>query len=207
MVTWKSTWRYVSSVSFQSFYSRWLLKCILFYYLNLWQELPLLSLRLQIQLQPYGIKLDTSKFEAMIQEDNDIGNVMRFCGDLLFHPDEDPDTLDRSKDDGSVDSELTFDFESFCRQMDEEAELKMSYADKVSMISVEGKYYLPLSFTLPNSFPSLFQTPFVLSLYHRQVLSRICGSSKGQEDDNNAKSQQEGATTQDNPAGSQEEAD
>ena len=34
------------------------------------KELPLLSLRLQIQLEPYGIKLDTNKFEAMILEDN-----------------------------------------------------------------------------------------------------------------------------------------
>jgi len=34
------------------------------------QDLPLLSLRLQIQLDPYGITLDTDKFEAMIREDN-----------------------------------------------------------------------------------------------------------------------------------------
>ena len=34
------------------------------------EELPLLSLRLQIQLEPYGIKLDASKFKAMIKEDN-----------------------------------------------------------------------------------------------------------------------------------------
>ena len=34
------------------------------------KELPLLSLRLQIQLEPYGIKLDTSKFVDMIKEDN-----------------------------------------------------------------------------------------------------------------------------------------
>ena len=34
------------------------------------KELPVLSLRLQIQLDPYGIKLDTRKFETMIREDN-----------------------------------------------------------------------------------------------------------------------------------------
>lgn len=34
------------------------------------KELPLLTLRLQIHLDPYGIKLDTSKFEAMIRENN-----------------------------------------------------------------------------------------------------------------------------------------
>lgn len=34
------------------------------------KEVSLLSLRLQIQLSPYGIKLDTAKFEAMVREDN-----------------------------------------------------------------------------------------------------------------------------------------
>ena len=34
------------------------------------KELPYLSLRLQIQLDPFGIKLDTSKFESMVREDN-----------------------------------------------------------------------------------------------------------------------------------------
>ena len=39
------------------------------------EELPLLSLRLQIQLEPYGIKLDASKFKAMIKEDNGKSNT------------------------------------------------------------------------------------------------------------------------------------
>lgn len=34
------------------------------------KEAPLLGLRLQINLEPYGMKLDTKKFEAMINEDN-----------------------------------------------------------------------------------------------------------------------------------------
>jgi len=34
------------------------------------KEIPLLALRLEIQLQPYGIKLDTAAFEDMIREDN-----------------------------------------------------------------------------------------------------------------------------------------
>ena len=37
------------------------------------KELPLLSLRLQLQLEPYGIKLDTNKFKAMILELEDNG--------------------------------------------------------------------------------------------------------------------------------------
>ena len=34
------------------------------------KEVPFLALRLQIQLEQYGIKLDTAKFDAMIKEDN-----------------------------------------------------------------------------------------------------------------------------------------
>ncbi len=34
------------------------------------KELPLIGPRLQIQLEKYGINLDTNKFEAMIREDN-----------------------------------------------------------------------------------------------------------------------------------------
>ena len=46
------------------------------------KELPLLSLRLQIQLEPFGIKLDTHKFEAMIREDNGKANIAIF---LFFY--------------------------------------------------------------------------------------------------------------------------
>ena len=76
------------------------------------KEIPILSLRLQIQLQAYGIKLDTSKFETMIEEDNDISNVIKVCGELLFSEEE-----DESDDEDSVDSALTFDFEGFCNKM------------------------------------------------------------------------------------------
>ncbi len=34
------------------------------------KELPLLSMRLQLNLETYGIKLDTHLFEAMVMEDN-----------------------------------------------------------------------------------------------------------------------------------------
>mmetsp|Transcript_28175 Transcript_28175/g.48610 ORF Transcript_28175/g.48610 Transcript_28175/m.48610 type:complete len:404 (-) Transcript_28175:212-1423(-) len=98
------------------------------------KELPLLSLRLQIQLEPYGIKLATNKFEAMILEDNDISNVMKFCGDMLFEGDSND-----SQDDDSVDSEVTFDFESFCRTLDDEHDT-MTFEEKVGMVTVDEKF-------------------------------------------------------------------
>lgn len=100
------------------------------------EELPLLSLRLQIQLEPYGIKLDASKFKAMIKEDNDISNVLKFCADVLFKG----DSNDNDDDDSSVDSELTFDFESFCRTIVDEGETKMTHDEKADMVTVEEKY-------------------------------------------------------------------
>ena len=79
------------------------------------KEIPILSLRLQIHLQAYGIKLDADKFEKMVEEDNDIANVLKVCGDLLFPEEEDESDYDED----SVDSALTFDFEAFCKKMDD----------------------------------------------------------------------------------------
>jgi len=101
------------------------------------REVPLLALRLQIQLEPYGIKLDANKFNTMIREDNDISHVLKFCGDMLFEGES-----NYGDDDNSVESELTFDFESFCRSLDDESEestLKMTYEEKLTMVTVDAK--------------------------------------------------------------------
>ena len=44
-------------------------------------QVQLLSLRLQVQLEPYGIKLDMQKFEDMLREDNSesTGRCVRFA--------------------------------------------------------------------------------------------------------------------------------
>lgn len=66
---------------------------------------------------------------------------MKFCGDLLFE--EENSGGGGSDDDdgsGSVDSELTFDFESFCRNMGDGDRLTMTYQEKASMITVEDQY-------------------------------------------------------------------
>jgi len=100
------------------------------------KEAPMVALRLQMQLEPYGIQLDTDTFQTMIREDNDIFNMLRFCGLLLFEK----ESYDHGDED-SVDSELTFDFESFCRTFDDEPRMsqKMTYEEKAGMATVGEK--------------------------------------------------------------------
>ena len=65
---------------------------------------------------------------------------MKFCSDMLFE-EEDSDSIG---DDDSVDSELTFDFETFCRTLDDEDErgdeTKMTKEEKFSMVTVNEKF-------------------------------------------------------------------
>jgi len=101
------------------------------------REVPLLSLRLNIMLEPYGITLDTQMFEDMIREDNDISNVLNFCGKLLYQ-DEDDASADSVE---SIDSnEDTLDFESFCKNLGSDEEPPMTYEEKLSMITVNDKF-------------------------------------------------------------------
>ncbi len=50
---------------------------------------------------------------------NDYSTVMKFCGNLLFPEDE--DESDHEEDEYSVESGLTFDFNTFCNNMEGEA--------------------------------------------------------------------------------------
>eukprot|EP00580_Thalassiosira_gravida_P007121 CAMPEP_0201639308 /NCGR_PEP_ID=MMETSP0493-20130528/19016_1 /ASSEMBLY_ACC=CAM_ASM_000838 /TAXON_ID=420259 /ORGANISM="Thalassiosira gravida, Strain GMp14c1" /LENGTH=173 /DNA_ID=CAMNT_0048112665 /DNA_START=103 /DNA_END=624 /DNA_ORIENTATION=- len=98
-------------------------------------EIPLLLSRLQIQLEPHGIILDTDKFESMIRDDNGIFHVLKFCGDLLLE--EEPKAYE---DDDSVGSELTFDCNTFSKTLEpDDMSLKMTYAEKVSMVTIDEK--------------------------------------------------------------------
>ena len=47
-------------------------------------EAPYLALRLDIQLEPHGISVDTDMIVHMLQEDNSFKNVLRFCEDILY---------------------------------------------------------------------------------------------------------------------------
>jgi hypothetical protein len=44
------------------------------------KNLPVLMLRLQIQLNSHGMKLDSAKFEEKVRKDNDVGSILKFCG-------------------------------------------------------------------------------------------------------------------------------
>ena len=47
------------------------------------KNLPLLIMRLQIQLNSHGMELDTEKFSELVNKDNDVGSVIKQCGELL----------------------------------------------------------------------------------------------------------------------------
>jgi hypothetical protein len=47
------------------------------------KSIPLLIMRLQIQLNSHGMQLNTEEFEAMVREDNDVGHVIKKCGEML----------------------------------------------------------------------------------------------------------------------------
>ena len=83
----------------------------------------------------------------MIKEDNDISAVMKFCGNLLFQ--EEDDESDYDDDEFSVDSELTFDFEAFCKKMSfqedntrdsQKKAARMTFMDKATMATVGGQF-------------------------------------------------------------------
>ncbi len=65
----------------------------------------------------------------------DISNVLKFCGNLLFE-----DELDADGDDDSVASGANVDFETFCKNLQENPEsLKMTYEEKASMAILDDK--------------------------------------------------------------------
>ena len=48
------------------------------------KERDVLGLRLQIQLSTYGISLDVDVFNQLIEEDNSIGGIIKFCSEVLY---------------------------------------------------------------------------------------------------------------------------
>ena len=104
-------------------------------------EVPMLALRLEIQLDPYGVKLDTERFEQMIKEDNSFDQVCRFCGQLLTEQMEDP--ADGDSDDES-EVTPTPDLHVFCKQLSEQEEtdelLPLTLEEKMDMITVDERF-------------------------------------------------------------------
>ena len=48
------------------------------------KNLPILIMRLQIQLNSNGMELDTEKFKEMVSKNNDVGSVIKQCGEMLY---------------------------------------------------------------------------------------------------------------------------
>lgn len=101
------------------------------------EELPILIIRLQLQLEPFGIRLDTEVFKAMMRENNDISVVMKFCGDMLFEGEND-DAED--KDDGDASDDETLDFEAFCKTLGDDGSGELTYEEKVNMVVIDEKF-------------------------------------------------------------------
>ena len=59
---------------------------------------------------------------------------MKFCGDMLFEGDSND-----NGDDDSVGSEVTFNFESFCRDLDDEHDT-MTFEEKAGMATVDENF-------------------------------------------------------------------
>jgi hypothetical protein len=77
------------------------------------KNLPVLILRLEVQLSAHGIRLNSEKFNEMVRrEGNDVGSVFKICGDMLAlndKGDKDPAimdvvTLDQQHSKGSVEA-------------------------------------------------------------------------------------------------------
>lgn len=47
------------------------------------KNLPLLMMRLEIQLNSHGMNLDTAQFEKMVRQNNDVGHIIKCCGEML----------------------------------------------------------------------------------------------------------------------------
>lgn len=43
-----------------------------------------LAMRLKIQLQPYGVNLDADLFQQVLDDDNDVGSILKFCANVLY---------------------------------------------------------------------------------------------------------------------------
>jgi len=93
-------------------------------------ELPMLALRLKIELETYGMNLDVNKFIAMIKEDNDIPSALRLFGEVLF------EVQSNESDAGNNDINGL----PFFKLLDDQRERKMMHEEMVSMVDVHEKY-------------------------------------------------------------------
>ena len=119
------------------------------------REWPTLALRLKIQLEPFGIDLDTDMFNKMLEEDNDIGSILKFCAEVLYPEMQQEEALSVASESFGDLSDDDDDFmeggelpslADFCRSLsllteDElRDEVKMTTMDKMEMFTVQDKY-------------------------------------------------------------------
>jgi hypothetical protein len=128
------------------------------------KEGHLLALRLKIELEAHGIELDADRFQQVLEDDNDIAQILKFCGKVLYPESqkkgqtEDLESLALSYEDSSCSEDDDFavlgdtapvrkptSFAGFCRMLEEDLrvecnDVKMTKEDKLSMICLSKKY-------------------------------------------------------------------
>ena len=85
------------------------------------EEAPLLVLRLRIRLEKHGVYLDHGKFLAMLEDDNDVMTVLKFCREALQIVDEGDDLNDAV----GIYQEQDLPFDDFCQRMIDTDEMKV----------------------------------------------------------------------------------
>lgn len=126
------------------------------------KESHVLALRLKVALQPHGVELDTDKFQRMINEDNRVPSILRFCGKVLY-----PEILSNKNDMESEESEYydsddegdplyahlsehgskPVSFSAYCKSLSQLSEeqlhslsSKMTHEEKMRMFTVNRQY-------------------------------------------------------------------
>ena len=98
------------------------------------KDIPIITLKVQIQLEAKGINLDAESFGDMIREDNNVTAALKFCGDILFQDEE---------EDSDDDSEMSIDFD--ISDFDVSGQFKGNQSrtmteKRMSMFSIKDKY-------------------------------------------------------------------
>lgn len=130
------------------------------------EESHVLALRLKMHLQPFGIELDADRFQRMIEEDNRIPSILKFCAEVLY-PEirikeeersmassyvedlSDDEDYDLGYTDTTIQSSASNSFDQFIKSLstipeqdpwEELPNARMSPEDKYNMFTVNSKY-------------------------------------------------------------------
>lgn len=103
----------------------------------------MLALRLKIQLEPHGIDLDAVRFQQLLDDDNDIGSILKFCAEVLYpeakakNDVKDLESIASSYEGQSSSEEEDDDFFTTNNALKPQADSFAMFCKKLSMLSAE----------------------------------------------------------------------